>query len=97
MFEFSHYIGGVAAVLASPSYIPQVRKAWRCGSKKDLSLGMLVALTSGLTLWIIYGWLRGDWVIVIANAIGATLTAIVLACKLRDRRCDRSNVAGRKA
>jgi MtN3 and saliva related transmembrane protein len=52
MFELSPYIGAAAAVLASLSYIPQVRKAWPCGSTKDLSLGMLIALTSGLILWI---------------------------------------------
>ena len=51
----------------------------------------------GVYAEIIYGCLRGDWVIVTANPIGAVLTAIVLACKLRDRRCNRSNVAGRKA
>jgi MtN3 and saliva related transmembrane protein len=86
MPELSSYVGGIAAILASLSYIPQVRKAWPRGSTKDLSLGMLAALTLGLGLWIVYGVLRGDWVIITANAIGATLAAIVLGCKLRDRR-----------
>lgn len=86
MPELSSYVGGIAAILASLSYIPQVRKAWPRGSTKDLSLGMLAALTLGLGLWIVYGVLRGDWVIITANAIGATLAAIVLGCKLRDMR-----------
>ena len=86
MPELSSCVGGIAAILASLSYIPQVRKAWPRGSTKDLSLGMLAALTLGLGLWIVYGVLRGDWVIITANAIGATLAAIVLGCKLRDRR-----------
>jgi MtN3 and saliva related transmembrane protein len=85
MFEFSPYIGGIAALLASLSYIPQVRKAWPRGSTRDLSLGMLTALTLGLAMWIVYGALRGDWVIVSANAMGFTLAAIVLGCKIRDR------------
>ena len=75
MPELSSYVGGIAAILASLSYIPQVRKAWPRGSTKDLSLGMLAALTLGLGLWIVYGVLRGDWVIITANAIGATLAA----------------------
>jgi MtN3 and saliva related transmembrane protein len=82
---FESYIGGVAAVLASLSYIPQVRKAWPRGSTGDLSLGMLASLTSGLSLWVLYGVLRSDWVIIAANLVGATLAAIVLACKIRDR------------
>jgi MtN3 and saliva related transmembrane protein len=86
MPELSSCVGGIAAILASLSYIPQVRKAWPRGSTKDLSLGMLAALTLGLGLWIVYGVLRGDWVIITANAIGATLAAIVLGCKLRDMR-----------
>jgi MtN3 and saliva related transmembrane protein len=45
---------------------------------------MLGALTLGLGLWIIYGVIRGDWMI--SNAIGATIAAIVLGCKIRDRR-----------
>ncbi len=80
------WIGGCAAVLTSLSYVPQVQKAWPPGSTSDLSLKMLIALTVGLLLWITYGLLKGDWVIVIANGVGASLSAIVLAFKIRDIR-----------
>lgn len=30
------------------------------------------------------GVLRQDWIIITANAVGASLSAIVLGCKLRD-------------
>ncbi|MCK1284719.1 hypothetical protein IVB41_12415 [Bradyrhizobium sp. 44] len=86
MVEFAPYLGGLAATLASLSYIPQVRKAWPRGSTGDLSLGMLTALTAGLVLWIIYGLIRSDWIIVCANVVGATLAGTVLACKMRDLR-----------
>jgi MtN3 and saliva related transmembrane protein len=78
------WIGAGAAVLTSLSYIPQVQKAWPRGSTSDLSLKMLVALTLGLVLWIGYGLLRGDWVIVVANSAGAALSGSVLAFKIRD-------------
>lgn len=80
------WIGACAALLTSLSYIPQVRKAWPRGSTKDLSLHMLVVLTTGLLLWIGYGLLKSDWVIVAANSVGATLSACVLAFKIRDLR-----------
>ena len=80
------WIGVCAAVLTSLSYIPQVRKAWPRGSTKDLSLHMLLVLTAGLLLWICYGLLKSDWVIVAANSVGATLSASVLAFKIRDLR-----------
>jgi MtN3 and saliva related transmembrane protein len=83
------WIGVVAAALTSLSYIPQVRKAWPRGSTNDLSLKMLVVLTTGLLLWIGYGLLKGDWVIIAANGVGATLSGSVLAFKIRDIRSGR--------
>lgn len=65
------WIGVCAAVFTSFSYIPQVQKARPRGSTKDLSLKMLGALTAGLLLWIGYGLLKSDWVIVAANSVGA--------------------------
>jgi MtN3 and saliva related transmembrane protein len=78
------WVGGCAALLTSLSYLPQVRKAWPRGSTKDLSLHMLVVLTSGLLLWIAYGLLKGDWILTLANAVGATLSGSVLTFKVRD-------------
>jgi MtN3 and saliva related transmembrane protein len=80
------WIGVCAAILTSLSYIPQVRKAWPRGSTKDLSLHMLAVLTTGLLLWIAYGLLKSDWVIVAANGVGAILSGSVLAFKIRDMR-----------
>jgi len=83
------WIGVAAALLTSLSYIPQVRKAWPRGSTADLSLTMLVVLTTGLLLWVGYGLLKGDWVIIAANSIGGALSASVLAFKIRDIRSGR--------
>jgi MtN3 and saliva related transmembrane protein len=84
MDSWAAYVGMCAAFLSSLSYIPQVRKAWPRGSTDDLSLTMLVVLTSGLSLWIAYGVMRGDWVIIAANGVGASLSGLVLAFKVRD-------------
>jgi MtN3 and saliva related transmembrane protein len=85
------WIGGLAAVLTSLSYLPQVKKAWSPGSTDDLSLKMLIALTSGLLLWSIYGVMKVDWVIICANVVGGTLSLIVLVCKLRDIRFSKAS------
>jgi MtN3 and saliva related transmembrane protein len=78
------WIGGLAALLTSLSYVPQVKKAWPRGSTDDLSLRMLIALNSGLVLWVCYGLFQRDWIIVSANCAGAALAGAVLICKLRD-------------
>lgn len=84
--DLATYVGVAAAFLASLSYIPQVRKAWPSGSTGDLSLSMLAVLTLGLGLWVLYGVMRADWIVISANAIGTILAAIVLGCKIRDQR-----------
>jgi MtN3 and saliva related transmembrane protein len=84
MQTFLPWIGGLAALLTSLSYIPQVQKAWPRGSTKDLSVNMLAVLTIGLVLWTGYGLLKEDWVIILANGVGAALSGTVLYCKFRD-------------
>jgi MtN3 and saliva related transmembrane protein len=83
------WVGAIAALLTSLSDIPRVEKALPRGSTKDLSMKMLMVLTSGLILWICYGLAKGDWIIVFANTVGASLSGTVLLCKLRDNRADR--------
>lgn len=76
--------GIAAASLTSLSYLPQVKKAWPRNSTDDLSWKMLLTLTTGLMLWILYGVYKSDWVIASSNAVGALLTGLVLAFKFRD-------------
>jgi MtN3 and saliva related transmembrane protein len=66
---------------ALTSLSPQPQKAMPRNSTSPLSLKMLVALSAGLCLWIVYGVLNEDWVIMLANSIGATLSLAVLGFK----------------
>jgi MtN3 and saliva related transmembrane protein len=86
---FTSILGVLAAALTSLSYIPQAMKAAPRNSTDDLSLKMLGALLAGLCLWIVYGIALGDWIIITANVIGASLVAFVCACKVRDMRGER--------
>ena len=67
------------------SYVPQLRKCWATGETGDLSFSMLLLLACGLSLWIAYGTIRADWVIIIANGVSLTLLACILYFKLRNR------------
>ena len=77
-------LGLVAAALTSLSYIPQLKKAWPRGATRDISAGTFTALGFGLAMWILYGLLRSDWVIVLANAVGLSLVILIAGCKIRD-------------
>jgi len=49
----------------------------------DVSLLMPTVLGIGMLLWLFYGLAREDIVIVIANVVGASLTTVLVAMKLR--------------
>jgi MtN3 and saliva related transmembrane protein len=83
---FETAIGVIAAMLTSLSYIPQVRKVRAGQPTADLSSRMLIALTCGLGLWVVYGAVKADWIIVAANVVGTSLTGYVLYHKLHERR-----------
>ena len=78
-------IGAAAAFCTTISYIPQLRKTWETGETGDLSLRMLLLLACGLSLWVFYGLIRGDFVIIGANAVSLCLLAGILFFKLRAR------------
>jgi MtN3 and saliva related transmembrane protein len=78
------WFGALAATHTSLSYLPTGAKdaAPRIYGRSLLENPR--DLTSGLLLWLVYGLLKQDWVLVVANAVGAALSASVVECKLRD-------------
>ena len=77
-------IGLVAAFCTTVSYYPQLKKCWATRSAGDLSLTMFITLAAGVGLWTVYGFLKGDVVIIIANAVSFTLLLGILYFKLRE-------------
>lgn len=80
------FVGGLAAFCTTVSYIPQLKKVWKTGEAGDLSLKMLLLLGSGLALWIVYGLIRADFVIIAANAVSLALLSAITYFKLRGRK-----------
>jgi MtN3 and saliva related transmembrane protein len=76
--------GGLAAVCTTASYIPQLKKCWETGEAGDLSLKMFLILTAGIALWVAYGVMRKDWVIIAANSVSLCFLAGILYFKLRE-------------
>jgi MtN3 and saliva related transmembrane protein len=76
-------IGGIAAILTTVAFVPQVHKVVVHKDTHSLSLGMYLIFTTGVLLWGVYGYLRSDWLIIAANAINAVLCSVILVMKLR--------------
>jgi len=77
------YLGFLAGALTSTGYLPQIVKGLRTKRMHDVSLLMPAVLGVGMLLWLIYGLAREDIVIVIANIVGSSLTALLVAMKIR--------------
>jgi MtN3 and saliva related transmembrane protein len=86
-------VGLIAAFCTTVSYIPQLRKCWKTGKTDDLSLKMFSILGLGILLWVVYGVLQRDAIIVFADSISLCLLTAILFFKLRER-LDRSDTAG---
>jgi MtN3 and saliva related transmembrane protein len=83
--DFTTLIGLVAAFCTTASYYPQLKKCWQSGQTGDLSLTMFATLATGVALWIVYGILKSDMVIILANAVSLALLFGILYFKLRER------------
>jgi MtN3 and saliva related transmembrane protein len=81
-------VGLFAAFCTTVSYIPQLRKCWSTGKTDDLSLKMLSILALGILLWVIYGAMQRDVIIIFANSISLCLLAAILFFKLREGRAN---------
>ena len=81
--NFVTLLGLAAAFCTTVAYLPQALKTWRTRSTGDLSLPMLLVLTTGLLLWLVYGLIIGNVPLIFANSVTFALTAVILYFNLR--------------
>ena len=77
------YTGYAAALCTTGAYVPQVLRVWRTRSTKDISLKTFAVLVTGLTLWLVYGFWRGEIPLIAANSVTLLLASTILYLKLR--------------
>ena len=76
-------LGYVAGAVTTTSLVPQVMKIWKTKSARDVSLGMFLIFSIGISLWIAYGVFLHSMPIIVANAVSLLLGFIVLGLKLK--------------
>lgn len=76
-------IGTLAALCTTSSLLPQVIKIIKIKETRDISLLMYAMLVVGVLLWTIYGILRKDVPIIVANSIAFILATSVLILKIK--------------
>jgi MtN3 and saliva related transmembrane protein len=76
-------IGGLAGLLTTMAFVPQVIKVVRSRSTGDLSFAMFLIFTLGVFLWLLYGFCMGSIPIILANLATFLLSITILFYKVR--------------
>ena len=83
-------IGTVAGILVLSSFVPQIIKAYKTKKMFDVSVHLMSLIASGMFLWVVYGFIRSDPVIIGTNAAGFVLNIILLVMKIRYDRMQKT-------
>jgi len=76
-------LGYFAGLVTAFTFLPQVIKTWKSKSAKDVSLAMFVIAFSNQILWLAFGSLRQDPVIIITNVVMMVMTGLMITLKLK--------------
>lgn len=84
--DYIKLLGLLAALFTTIANFPQAYKIIRTKSTKDISPITYSMLLIGGLLWVVYGIIRGDLPVILANGISATTSAVILLLKISSRR-----------
>jgi MtN3 and saliva related transmembrane protein len=75
-------VGSIAAFLTTVAFVPQAYKVYKTNQTKDLSLFLFLIFSLGVFMWLIYGIMKEDLPIMIANSITLFLSLYILYKKI---------------
>lgn len=81
--EFVDILGYAAMTVTALTFVPQVVKTWKEKSATNVSLMMFIIAFVNEVMWIAYGILKHDNVILITNVIMISLCSIIIGLKLK--------------
>lgn len=77
-------IGYIAAFLTTVSFLPQVLRVVMTKQTRDISRNMYIMFFIGVLLWFVYGILKSDFPIILANIVTIFFVSIILFYKLKE-------------
>lgn len=75
-------LGLIATAFTTSSFVPQVWRTWKTRDVSGISLPTYAIITIGLALWLVYGILKGDLPLTVANAVMVVLTGAITVMKI---------------
>jgi MtN3 and saliva related transmembrane protein len=79
----SFYVGIMAGILCTISFIPQVYIVVKTRNTKDLSLITFSTFAVGVFLWFLYGVLINEKPIIIANLATLIMIIVIIIMKIK--------------
>ena len=79
--DVAQTVGYAAGALTTACVIPQIVQAIRSGSTRDISYLFIIALVTGLALWLTYGIIISQIPVIVPNAISLALNLVLLGIK----------------
>jgi MtN3 and saliva related transmembrane protein len=76
-------LGYAAGAVTCLTFLPQVIKTWQSKSAKDISLNMFLIAATNEVMWIVYGALLNNWVIILTNVIVLAMSLIMIYLKFK--------------
>mgnify|MGYP000159149144 CR=1 FL=1 len=76
-------LGTAAGILILAGWIEQIYKGYKTKSLKDVSKFLMIFISAGAILWLIYGLIVSDVFIIGTNVSAIVLMMIVLVMKKR--------------
>ena len=76
-------IGLVASICTGTSMLPQLIKIIKDKKANDISFLMLGVLAGGLGLWVVYGIMQEDLIIVVSNGFSFFLAVLIIIFSIK--------------
>jgi len=76
-------LGYAAGAVTAFTFLPQVVRTWKEKSAKDISLYMFLIAFVNEIMWLVYGFMIDNMVVILTNAVMLVMSGIMIGLKLK--------------
>ncbi len=87
------FLGLIAGMLTTLSYVPQIVKGVRTKHLDDISLAMVVVLGTGFVFWTVYGVVLNNLPLIFWDMVSLSLVLVIIYLKLKYRSSEATTPA----
>jgi len=84
-------VGISASVFTALALLPQLVKIVKSKEAHDVSTGTFIVLFIGLSLWIWYGCMIADYIIIVSNSFSVAVNLSIITLSLKYKAHSRNN------